>query len=66
MNTQIQINDRIKYNYDEESQLPIYVKCWNKNKINISKYVLGTGLLIDFILIGYVTVIEPISNVLTA
>lgn len=56
--------------YDEEklqtNTLPKYVLWWNKNKDKITKYVIGTGLVFELMMISYFSVIEPISNVLTA
>lgn len=67
--TPAMIADKPK-NYDEEKLqneiLPKYVVWWNKNKNKITKYVIGTGLIFDLLIISYFGVIEPVSNVLTA
>lgn len=56
--------------YDEEKlqieMLPKYVVWWNKNKYKITKYVIGTGLVFELVIVSYFGVIEPVSNVLTA
>lgn len=56
--------------YDEEKSqietLPKYIVWWNKNKDKITKYVIGTGLVFELMMISYFSVIEPVSNVLMA
>lgn len=55
--------------YDEEKlqieTLPRYIIWWNKNKNEITLYIVILGLLAELIMIGYPSVIEPILNILT-
>ena len=54
--------------YDEESlqyyQVPQGVNWWNKNKQLITKFILGGSLVVELGLLFYISIFEPISNVL--
>lgn len=60
-NSNLHIEDKLQTN-----TLPKYVEWWNKNKDKITKYVIGTGLVFELMMISYFSVIEPVSNVLMA
>lgn len=67
--TPAMVIDKPKHYDEEKSQfemLPKYVIWWNKNKDKITKYVIGTGLVFELMVVSYFGVIEPVSNILTA